>query len=272
MIVAFCGKLGSGKDVCGRIIQYLTSTRQYEKSFIEWEKITQTTGRWYAGYSDWMIMKFADSLKDMVCVLLSCTRDDLENRVFKDTPLGIEWNKWKVQGSYPESNLINYYSTEEEAKFSITIDGENFMTFEPTIEEIEMTPRLLMQLLGTECGRNIIHPDLWVLSLFRKYQPIYVGEWNEGDEPEFNFPDKYKYPNWCITDVRFPNEVKRIQSKGGIVIRLERHNDNPSDHYSETALDNFNGFDYIIDNNGTIEELFEKVKEILILEKILNKE
>ena len=39
-------------------------------------------------------------------------------------------------------------------------------------------------------------------------------------------------------------------------------------HPSETALDN-HPFDYTIDNNGTIEELIEKVREILIKEKLI---
>ena len=39
-------------------------------------------------------------------------------------------------------------------------------------------------------------------------------------------------------------------------------------HESETALDK-EEFDYVIDNNGTLEELKEKVKEILIKEGIL---
>jgi DNA-directed RNA polymerase subunit L len=39
-------------------------------------------------------------------------------------------------------------------------------------------------------------------------------------------------------------------------------------HPSETALDNAN-FDYVINNNGTIEELVEKVRDILVKEKII---
>lgn len=39
-------------------------------------------------------------------------------------------------------------------------------------------------------------------------------------------------------------------------------------HESETALDDAT-FDYTIDNNGTIEELIEKVREILIKDKLI---
>jgi hypothetical protein len=39
-------------------------------------------------------------------------------------------------------------------------------------------------------------------------------------------------------------------------------------HPSETSLDYYS-FDWVIDNNGTIEELIERVKEILLIEKII---
>lgn len=89
-----------------------------------------------------------------------------------------------------------------------------------------------------------------------------------------------KYPSWCITDVRFPNEAKAIKDRGGLLIRVNRLNSTPQDghifvpnkdrtHPSETSLDNYEEFDYVIKNEGTIEELIEKVREILIKEKII---
>ena len=41
------------------------------------------------------------------------------------------------------------------------------------------------------------------------------------------------------------------------------------EHESETALDGYEHFDYIIDNNNCIDCLIEKVKEILKHEKII---
>jgi dephospho-CoA kinase len=35
------------------------------------------------------------------------------------------------------------------------------------------------------------------------------------------------------------------------------------EHSSEKELDDYKGFDYFVDNNGTIEELTEKLKQIL---------
>jgi len=104
---------------------------------------------------------------------------------------------------------------------------------------------------------------------------------------------KSTYPNWIISDMRFPNEMEAVKNRGGITIRVNRY---PKDiiidgnlmifdkgssthlrelekiyqnaHASETSLDNAN-FDYVIDNNGTIEELVEKVRVILQELKII---
>lgn len=57
-----------------------------------------------------------------------------------------------------------------------------------------------------------------------------------------------------ITDVRFVNEAKGIQDRGGVVVRLTR-NTSDMDHESETALDDYQDFDLIYDNaNETPEE------------------
>jgi hypothetical protein len=76
------------------------------------------------------------------------------------------------------------------------------------------------------------------------------------------------YPSWCITDMRFPNEKEAVKEKGGITIKVVRPGTVIGNHPSETALDDAE-FDYEIINDGTIEDLIEKVKEILIKEQII---
>ena len=134
-----------------------------------------------------------------------------------------------------------------------------------------LTPRKLLQLLGTEAGRQIIHPNIWVNALFADYK--YKVNPSYGLTPEH--PDYLKryMPNWIITDVRFPNEVEAIKDRGGIVIRINRDNGtraidvNP--HLSETALDDYDGFDYVIENDGTVQDLIDKVKSLNIVKRIL---
>jgi len=79
-LIGISGKIGSGKDTVGNILQYITTSRTYGKSFLEWEKLLSEKpdhGKWYAGYSNWSIKKYADKLKEIVCLLISCTREQL---------------------------------------------------------------------------------------------------------------------------------------------------------------------------------------------------
>ncbi len=295
MIVGISGKIGSGKDEVGKIIQYLTCTETQKHNINHYD--------WAPGVlesaSNWKIKKFAGKLKDIVCLLIGCTREQLEDQEFKNKELGEEWWRYKIH----DGSVFRWATLEEynkEGKYQKFI--------------VKLTPRKLLQLLGTDCGRDIIHPNIWVNALFADYTPIMpqirrgrmtsLAASNAVKEATFN----PKYPNWIITDVRFPNEAQAIKDRGGIVIRVNRGGFNITDgkeivsnvietddlrgydefvyqdeasviyrtsewkrkteHPSETALDNAE-FDYIIDNNGTIEELIEKVREILVKEGLI---
>jgi hypothetical protein len=68
------------------------------------------------------------------------------------------------------------------------------------------SPRLALQLLGTEAGRNVFHQDIWVISLLNRCN---------------------KRGNTVVTDVRFKNEIAVIQKEGGVIVRVRR-GDEPS--------------------------------------------
>lgn len=63
------------------------------------------------------------------------------------------------------------------------------------------TPRLALQLIGTDVFRNNFHENIWVLSAMRRY-----------DQDE----------NVVISDCRFPNEVQAIRELGGRIVRVDR--------------------------------------------------
>ena len=255
-IIGVSGRMQSGKDTVGKIIQYLVWKSKVEKgelplavySFSNFEK-EAFFGKNQSGFE---IKKFADTLKDMVCLLIGCTREQLEDHEFKNTELGEEW--WYFKGR--NGSLITY--TEDNKRSDEDL--------------IKLTPRLLLQLLGTEAGRNIIHPNIWVNALMSNYRREYR------QHKEIEYIEEKIYPNWIITDMRFPNELEAIIKRGGITIRVNRVNGNETpyqiayreahEHPSETALDNAT-FDYVINNNSTIEDLIQKVRIILRREKII---
>lgn len=77
-----------------------------------------------------------------------------------------------------------------------------------------ITPRHMMQTIGTEWGRSMIHGELWVRSLLQRLAGGGV-----------------------ISDVRFPNEAEEILKRGGVVIRVDRAGAGQRDgHVSETPL------------------------------------
>ena len=163
---------------------------------------------------DYQIKKYADKLKDIVCLLIGCTREQLEDREFKEKELGEEWDRYIFGKSLvSKSEIIQAYKDEW---------GSDPSDYWLNSQKITMTVRKLIQLLGTECGRNIIHPNIWVNALFADYNvDSYV---TKQDIKDFDLEEeKYNLrSSWIITDVRFENEAQAIKDRGGIVIRVNR--------------------------------------------------
>lgn len=105
--------------------------------------------------------------------------------------------------------------------------------------------RVLAQTLGTEWGRESIHPDLWVTLALRELKPN----------------GKYVF-----TDVRFENEARLIREFGGRVIHIKGRAHSMSDdtaiHASETGLGIMSG-DFVLNNCDTLEAFGAAVSELV---------
>lgn len=103
--------------------------------------------------------------------------------------------------------------------------------------------RALLQRTGTEAGRRLLGPNVWVDALFRELEDA---------------------PAVVITDVRFPNEARAVAERGGVVIRIERPGVGPARdkvgrvHESETALDDWS-YDHVLYNDGSVRDLHLKL-------------
>lgn len=258
-LIGISGRMGSGKDTVGAIIMGLTSGTNLERSnaFETFKKtglMPISTNK-----SPFVIKKFAGKLKDMVCLLIGCSREELENAEFKNKELGDEWMN------------IFYNAPSGVGRVLVPDSHLNISQGDKLYQKEYLTPRLLLQRLGTDCGRDIIHPNIWVNALFADYIKglVIVPDRDPNSRFDGSVENEGPYPNWIITDVRFPNELKAIEDRGGLTIRVNTNRAGKlSNHESETALDGAK-FDYVIDNSGTIEELIEKVKTILKTEKII---
>ena len=282
MLIGISGKIGAGKDTVGKIIQYLVNN--LDKTDISFEEFNRRLPDLPKDYKIQIeIKKFADKLKDTVCLWTGCTREQLEDHNFKDTEIGPDWVRYTKAIGFGarDGQRIMWSNTCTKEEYE-----EEYKTNWQTAYKINLTYRHLLQLLGTECMRNTIHLNGWVNALFSEYKPEFVGVPNPVDIDSDSTLHTI-FPNWIITDMRFSNELDTVKSRGGITIRVEKPvhrcdcttleaedcNKKCSksvnlEHESETALDGA-AFDYVIHNDGTIEELIEKVKVILIEEKLL---
>lgn len=322
-IIAISGKLGSGKDTVGKIIQYLTLQNDYPnvwksknlEFFLNYE-----INKSHTWESNWQIKKFAGKLKQIASILIGIPVEDLEKQEVKDRVLGEGWNKLKVTYSDGYDEVINMFPTNFD--FNTLIDAKSRVAYIHKKEILQMTVRQLLQEVGTDAMRDVIHPNVWVNALFVDYKCIIPLDFNVNWNPTLIENNVYKdaagkeyiakYPNWIITDLRFPNELEAVKAREGITVRVNRYcydsaedflvchpdkeiskvginlnmqeNSSVADfeeparlhgyvslkeqHQSETALDNAE-FDYVLNNNGNIEELIEKVRQILIKENII---
>lgn len=148
--------------------------------------------------------------------------------------------------------------TIESREFRETIDTtwQNRIGDLPILAGRSVTPRLILQLMGTEVLRNHFHTDIWVLSVMKKI------------ETDVN-------SSFVITDARFKNEINLVRGIGGKIIRIKRGADPewfetarntpelmptlyPKVHASEWSWVSTKT-DYIVENDGTLEDLKIKI-------------
>ena len=245
MIIGINGKIGSGKDTVGEIIQKLCATNNGP---------------------EFEIKKFAGKLKQIASLLTGIPVEKFEDQEFKKQYMPKEWNYFNTVHTEDIGRIDHYH---------------------------QMTYREFLQKLGTEGMRDGLHTNVWVNALFADYKAIPNKTMDESFMEQFvtgSSAIHYTYPNWIITDMRFPNEMEAVKQREGITIRVNRVTFREQttefgklstivqpevdkllgieEHPSETALDNAE-FDYEIINDGTIEDLVEKVRTILITEKII---
>lgn len=238
-LIGLSGQLQNGKDTVADLIVKLTGDELY------YTPTMTPTG--HRINSPWTTTRFAGKLKIMTALIIGCDVVDLEREDFKNKELGEEWRRWFYthykfsSSSNPKGKVSQYYPSEEDAANDLPVVDAAIQG--TRLESEVLTPRLILQLLGTEGGREVIHPNIWVNSTLNGLK--------ETDHV-------------IVTDTRFPNEVTGIKQRGGIVVRVIRPDKlSSSTHISETSLNNYTDWDYVIINNNTLEDLETKVAAML---------
>jgi dephospho-CoA kinase len=161
-------------------------------------------------------VSFAGLLKDVVAIIFSWNRDLLEGTTEKS-------RKWRETVDEWWSNRLNIPN---------------------------LTPRYVLQQIGTDVFRNHFHQDIWVAAIERKISNM---------------------SGVVITDCRFPNEIDMIKKLNGSILHIYRgelptwfgSEDIPKDiHISEILWTKYK-FDKTINNNGDIKQLKMKIINFL---------
>lgn len=108
-----------------------------------------------------------------------------------------------------------------------------------------MTPRHMLQTLGTEWGRDMIHSELWLRKCMRDIADSTA-------------------PNIVVSDVRFDNEAKAIREAGGVIVHVVRNTCEGADaHVSEAGV-NDGLIDIVVDNSADIAGLESAICGIVL--------
>lgn len=126
---------------------------------------------------------------------------------------------------------------------------------EKPIDWIGHSPRYLMQTLGTEWARHLVHPDIWI----RVAAQLLAQHRKLGG-------------NVCVTDARFANEADWIRGQGGEVWHIVRplpENVVVMSHASELGVTMHAGLDSTIHNDRGLDQLEDEVRRALAGERVL---
>lgn len=112
-----------------------------------------------------------------------------------------------------------------------------------------LTPREIFQGIGENMRK--IYEDIWADAVFNTTIPDL---------------EKQGYTKFVISDVRYPNEARKIKRQGGSVVRIDRDGAGVSvgkSHASETAMKDYHDYTAVVENNGTLDEFFASIETLV---------
>lgn len=245
-IIGIAGNKNAGKDTIANMINYIFKRGVTKASYADWAlqkaKLYNLQDR---------IIHFADGNKDILSILFSIDRMYFDSRRYKD----------EAYYNITTGNFIDPIVVEHDKRWRIiTIDmlkehslsyiiNHNDSNYNTKFDAIKL--RTLLQYFGTEICRNQLGNDIWIKATMNKATTIANSR------------------RLCvIADVRFENEADSIRCINdlplyGRVVKIVRNIDkigNNDKHESEQGINNY---DYLIENNGSLMQLFYKVLDII---------
>lgn len=133
--------------------------------------------------------------------------------------------------------------------FNLTADHIEGALKEQPLPGIGKSPRQLMQLLGTDWGRDLVHRELWLLLAEQNLQ--HMAELHQDMQGA------------VLRDVRFENEAAWVRSKGGVILHIQRPDAAPvAAHTSEAGI-TVHDNDFVIHNDEDLPHLYKQLDRLM---------
>lgn len=252
MIIALCGKKGSGKstlsnfmhghqmlvhdiinkyslsengelivnctttDINGKVIQDLGILDLNQKNEMFYDYASNRIWPYIKGYS------FADALKEICISLFGIKHEQVYGTDAQKNEI-VPHLLWENMPGVVVPNQINWVMHSMDEPENEVLDALGLILHEPG----PMTAREFMQFFGTNVCRKI-YSQVWI-------------------QATLNLIKEENSPISIITDCRFKNEADAVKAAGGKLVYLTRSPYQDS-HISENDLDGYQGFDAVINN------------------------
>lgn len=126
----------------------------------------------------------------------------------------------------------------------------------PTNDEIEKNPYLRDKIL-VPIGKTV--RQVWIdLGTPAIRQQVYDLTW-----VNYVLKKDHGVDVIVIPDLRFPNEVSAMRERCSMIIKINRLSVAQTNDIADCALDYWNGWDNVIFNDGTIEQLHKELEDTI---------
>lgn len=215
-----------GKDTSANMLKYLLNT----PSFLHFYWIYKHFN-FLGNFGKWKVTSFAKPLKEVLSIILGVPVEKFEDRDFKENYC-VDFNTSKI-----------YKCTDENVKLlsdknlSKLIESDSYHI----IKTYTLTIRQCLQYFGTQICREFISDKIWINA-------------------------SLKGNNLIFSDLRFKKEFEELDYHKSFRVLIERSGCTPGNHASERQIMELKSereFEGYIDNNGTLKDLFYKVKKLV---------
>lgn len=228
-IISIGGLRDSGKTTATDMLVYILNAPKAFRTY-KWYKLL----RKFPFKKRWETTAFAKPLKETLSIILNKPMSWFESRTNKETYY-VDLNTLRI---YPRWKLYNDIVLSE-SKFQKLIKSG-----EPLPTENLISIRQLMQYYGTEVVRKYLGDKTWINATLNKSHDGKI----------------------IVSDLRFKIEHSEIKNRKGTTIYIKRDKAVPGNHSSEkevVELYNEGKFDYIVENNGSLSDLFNALKKLI---------